>query len=131
MAEKKFDLAKEHELALAVMNLAAAEEHLAFTAGKTGKPELVDFYNEIRALRSKYMDKIVKNKDGENWCVSKHLLVSAMHLIETAVKHGAAGEKKQATEMFADAVDVFRSFWLLQEFGEKNEHNGKPRRKIP
>lgn len=113
------DLAKEQELSMAVMNLIALEEHLAFTISKTKKEKYIDLYNAIRKLRSKYMKRLVKNKDGEMWCASKHTLISAMHLIETGIKYGAEGKKKEAMELFGDAIEAYQAFWLIQEMGGK------------
>jgi len=117
--KKLFDLATEQELSIAVMNLISIEEHLAFTAGKTRAEKYVDVYNAVRKLRSKYLKRLVKNKQGEAWCVSKHLLAATMRLMETAVKYGAEGNKKEALEIFSDAIDTYQLFWLLQEFGKE------------
>ena len=120
MKEKKlFDLATEQELSIAVMNLVSIEEHLAFTAVKTRDGKYVDLYNVVRKLRSKYLKRLVKNKQGESWCISKHLLAATMRLMETAVKRGAEGDKKDALEIFSDAIDTYQLFWLLQEFGKE------------
>ena len=116
MIHEKTDLAKEQELSFAVMNLIAIEEHLAMTISKTKKKEYCDIYNEIRKLRSKYMKEIVKNKQGEMWCVSKHLLSTAMRFIETGVKH-IADDKPKAMELFNDAAETYQLFWFLQSMG--------------
>lgn len=113
------DLEKEHELCMAVMNLVALEEHIAFTISKTGKEKYIALYNVVRKLRSKYMKQLVKNNDGEMWCASKHSLVSAMHLIETGIKYGASGKKKEAMDLFRDGVEMYKTFWLIQEIGGK------------
>ena len=116
--KKIFDLATEQDLSIAVMNLISIEEHLAFTAGKTKDEKYIDIYNAVRKLRSKYLKKLVKNKQGEAWCISKHLLAATMRLMETGVKYGAEGNKKEALEIFSDAIDTYQLFWLLQEFGK-------------
>ncbi|HIH33611.1 MAG TPA: hypothetical protein HA227_05185 [Candidatus Diapherotrites archaeon] len=115
------DVAKEQELSMAVMNLIATEEHLAFTAAKTGKPEYLELYNAVRKLRSKNLRELVKNKDGEAWCASKHLLSTTMRLIETAIKYGAEGNRKKAMELLDDAIEAYQIFWFLQEFGKKGK----------
>ncbi|MEK6941925.1 MAG: hypothetical protein AABW85_03655 [archaeon] len=113
------DLAKEQELCMAVMNLVALEEHLAFTVSKTKKGKYIDLYDAVRKMRSKYMRMIVKNNDGEMWCASKHTLVAAMHLMESGIKFGSSGEKKRAMGLFDDAVETYKVFWLIQEMGGK------------
>ena len=111
------DLAKEQELSIAVMNLISIEEHLAFTISKSRKKEYIDVYNEVRKLRSKYLAKIVKNRDGEMWCISKHLLAATMRLLETGIKHAGDDDKEEAMGYFSDAIETFQLFWLLQEMG--------------
>jgi len=115
---RKGDVAIDHELSMAVMNLISIEEHLACTIGKTGDKEYLELYNQIRSLRSKYMKKIVTNKKGESWCIAKHLLSTTMRLIETGVKHGALGEVDEAVNMFTDAMDTFQVFFLMQKMSD-------------
>ncbi len=112
------DLAKEQELSIAVMNLISIEEHLAFTISKCKKKEYIEIYNEVRKLRSKYLAKLVKNKDGETWCISKHLLAATARLFETGVKYANDGQKDDAMEYFNDAIETYQLFWLIQKLGE-------------
>lgn len=114
----KGDLAKDQELSIAVMNLIAIEEHLAFTISKCKKKEYIDIYNEVRKLRSKHMAKIVKNKDGEAWCISKHLLSATMRLLETGIKYASDNKKDEAMEYFNDAIETYQLFWLIQKMGD-------------
>jgi len=114
---QKGDVAIDHELSIAVMNLISIEEHLACTIGKTQDKDYLELYNQIRNLRSKYMGKIVKNRKGESWCIAKHLLSTTMRLIETGVKHGAQGNSDEAISMFTDAMDTFQVFLLMQKMG--------------
>lgn len=113
------DIAVEQELSIAVMNLIATEEHLAFTAAKTGRQEYLELYNAVRKLRSRHMKEIVKNKNGEVWCASKHLLSTTMRLIEAAIKFGALGNKKKAMELLEDSIEAYKIFWFLQSFAEE------------
>ncbi|MFH1752236.1 MAG: hypothetical protein ABH821_04845 [archaeon] len=115
------DLAVEQELSMAVMNLIALEEHLAFTIARTKKDKYIGLYNAIRALRSKYLKKIIKNDEGELWCAAKHSLISTMHLMETGIKFGAQGKNKEAMEYFKDAIENYHAFWVMQELGVKEE----------
>jgi len=125
--DKTGDLAKDHELSIAVMNLIAVEEHLAFTISKCKKEEYIDIYNEIRKIRSKYLAKLVKNRDGEMWCISKHLLATTMRLLETGVKHANDDEKDEAMGYFNDAIETYQLFWLLQKMSE-NGNDGKTKK---
>ncbi|GEM_PF-3443791 len=124
------DVALSQELLLGVMNLAAIEEHLAFTLAKTGNPEYTGFLSAIRKLRSKHLRKIVSNLEGENWCVAKHLLLASKHFEETAVKlaKNSAG-KKEAMELWRDSHELLQAFWVLQEIAQKNKKNGMKSKK--
>ncbi len=115
--QNKGDIAKEHELSIAVMNLISIEEHLAFTISKCGKKEYIDIYNEVRKLRSKHLAKLVKNREGEMWCISKHLLATTMRFLETAVKYGSENKKDEAMGFFNDAIETYQLFWLIQKMG--------------
>ena len=126
-AEKKRqgDVAVMQEWLLGTMNLAAIEEHLAFTIAKTKKPAYDSFLVAIRKLRSKHLGKIVSNTEGENWCVAKHLLLASKHFEETAVKLAEKpAQKKQALELWTDSHELLEAFWVLQEIAEK-EKSGK------
>lgn len=76
--KNKYDLATEEDLSLAIMNLVAIEEHLFFTGEKTGKNSYFDLLKETREMRKKLMEIIVKNPEGEGWCLSKHFLAASM-----------------------------------------------------
>ncbi|MBR9691065.1 hypothetical protein GOV08_05270 [Candidatus Woesearchaeota archaeon] len=125
----KGDVARDHELAVAVMNLIGVEEHLAFTVSKTSRKEYLEIYNEVRKLRSKLMKRIVRNRDGEMWCVSKHLLSSTMRLMETAIKYASENKQDEAIKLLIDAADTFQLFWFIQKIGEKDEHDKKTGKK--
>ncbi len=68
----KIDLSSKEDLAVAIMNLISLEEHLFFTYNKTNDKKYLEILNETRELRKKYLAQIVKNPEGEIWCISKH-----------------------------------------------------------
>ncbi|MBI4044731.1 MAG: hypothetical protein HY392_03405 [Candidatus Diapherotrites archaeon] len=131
-AEKKRqgDVAVMQEWLLGTMNLAAIEEHLAFTIAKTKKPAYDSFLVAIRKLRSKHLGKIVSNTEGENWCVAKHLLLASKHFEETAVKLAEKpAQKKQALELWTDSQELLEAFWVLQALSGKGMKN-KMKKKV-
>jgi hypothetical protein len=115
---KKLDLSKKEDLSIAVIHLINIEDHLAFTAMKTGKEEYLKVLDSVRELRKKLMKKLVINKEGEMWCISKHLLAATMRLLETGEKC-IGNDDKEANELFKDAFDVYSLFWFLQKVGGK------------
>ena len=58
-AAGEVDLSLEEDLSLAVMNLIAIEEHLFFTAQKTGKPTYLDLLREVREMRKEHLGKLI------------------------------------------------------------------------
>jgi len=112
---KKLDVSLNQDLSIAVMNLISAEEHLAFTAMKTGKQEYAHVLNSVREMRKRLLAQLIKNKEGEMWCISKHLLAATMRLIEVGTRYIGSDDKK-AAEFFDDALDTYGTFWLLHKF---------------
>jgi len=109
----KVDLSSKEDLAVAVMNLISIEEHLFFTYEKTGKEQYLQLLNEVRQTRKKYLAEIVKNPEGEIWCISKHLLASAMRFMEVGTKMLQDNKKKEAEDLFGKANSLWNMFWGL------------------
>ena len=111
--QDKMDLSSDQDLSIAIMNLVSIEEHFFFTGAKTGKPEYYDMLQEVRKMRGDLLRKIVKNPEGEQWCISKHLLAASMRLMEVGTKQQGMGNKEDAKELFEKAFDCYSLFWGL------------------
>ena len=109
----KLDLSADEDLSIAIMNLISIEEHFFFTGAKTGKSEYYDLLNQSREIRKELLKKLVKEYEGEVWCISKHLLAASMRLIEVGTKYLGKGEKKDAEDLFSKAYDLYSLFWGL------------------
>lgn len=109
--EHKLDLSSDEDLSIAIMNLVSLEEHFFFTGAKTGKGNYYDLLEKVREIRGELLKKIVKEPEGEIWCISKHLLAASMRLIEVGTKYQAQGDKKQAQDLFSKAYDLYSLFW--------------------
>jgi len=107
----KMDLSSDQDLSIAIMNLVSIEEHFFFTGAKTGKPEYYDLLNEVRSLRKDLLKRIIKEYEGEVWCISKHLLAASMRLMEVGTKALGAGKKEEAQDLFEKAYDLYSLFW--------------------
>jgi hypothetical protein len=94
--DNKLDLSSDADLSIAVMNLVSIEEHFFFTGSKLGKPEYFDLLQEVRKMRGDLLRKIVKDPEGEVWCISKHLLAASMRLMEVGTKQQGMGKKEEA-----------------------------------
>ncbi len=109
--EHKLDLSSNEDLSIAIMNLVSLEEHFFFTGAKTGKEKYYDLLGKVREIRKELLKKIVKDAEGEVWCISKHLLAASMRLIEVGTKHYNQNQKKEAQELFSKAYDLYSLFW--------------------
>jgi len=112
-SSQKFDLSSDEDLSIAIMNLISIEEHLFFTAEKTENPKYLDLLNQVREMRKELLQKIVKNPEGEIWCISKHLLAGTMRLEEVGTKALGKGNKEQAEDLFKKAYQLYSLFWGL------------------
>ncbi len=109
--EHKLDLSSDEDLSIAIMNLVSLEEHFFFTGAKTGKGKYYDLLGKVREIRKELLKKIVKDAEGEVWCISKHLLAASMRLIEVGTKHYNQDKKKEAQDLFSKAYDLYSLFW--------------------
>lgn len=119
------DLSADEDLSVAIMNLINIEEHLFFSGTKTGKPAYFKVMKEVRALRGELLKRLVKNPEGEIWCISKHLLATSYRLMEYGTKLLSQGKDGEAKDMFDKAFGVYSLFWgvnmgLLDEEEVKN-----------
>jgi len=111
--DNKLDLSSDQDLSIAIMNLVSIEEHFFFTGAKTGKPEYYDLLNEVREMRKSLLKKIIKDYEGEVWCISKHLLAASYRLMEVGTKAQSRDNKAEAIEMFQKSYDLYSLFWGL------------------
>jgi hypothetical protein len=107
------DLSSDQDLTIAIMNLISIEEHLIFSGAKTGKSSFYDMVQDVRELRKNLMLKIIPSYEGEVWCISKHLLATAMRLMEVGTKQQSMGHKDEAYQLFNNAYDLYCLFWGL------------------
>lgn len=111
--DHKLDLSSDEDLSIAIMNLVSIEEHFFFTAKKTGSDKYFDLLKEVREMRKDLLKRIIKEYEGEVWCISKHLLASSMRLMEVGTKALGRGNDKEAKEMFEKAYNLYSLFWGL------------------
>lgn len=109
----QLDLSSDEDLSIAVMNLISIEEHFFFTAEKTGKDEYFDLLRQTREMRKDLLKKLIKDYEGEVWCISKHLLAASMRLMEVGTKQMGIGNKEEAKDLFGKSYDLYSLFWAL------------------
>lgn len=109
-----FDLSREEDLSIAVMNLISLEEHFFFTAEKTKNSDYFNLLEETREIRKSLLAEMIPAHEGETWCISKHLLAASMRIMEVATKLRSDGKKKEAEAMFEKAYRVYAMFWGIR-----------------
>jgi len=109
----ELDLSSDEDLSIAIMNLISIEEHFFFTGAKTGKSEYFDLLSTAREMRKELLKKIIKDYEGEVWCISKHLLSASMRLMEVGTKAQGRGKKEEAQDLFKKSYQLYSLFWGL------------------
>ncbi len=109
--DNKLDLSSDQDLSIAVMNLVSIEEHFFFSGAKTGNQEFYNMINEAREMRKDLMKKLIKDYEGEAWCISKHLLAASMRLMEVGTKALGRGNQVEAYDFFEKAYNLYSLFW--------------------
>jgi hypothetical protein len=111
--QDKMDLSSDQDLSLAIMNLISIEEHLVFSGAKTDKTKYYDLVKDVREIRKNLLKKIIKDYEGEVWCISKHLLAASMRLMEVGSKQLGMGKKEEAYDLFNKAYSLYSLFWAI------------------
>lgn len=110
---EKLDLSSGEDLSIAIMNLISLEEHFFFTYEKTGDEKYMELLAQIREMRKSALKQIIKDYEGEVWCISKHLLAASMRFMEVGTKMQTKGDLAQSRDMFKKSYDLYNLFWGL------------------
>lgn len=110
---EKLDLSSGEDLSIGIMNLISIEEHLFFSGGKTGETKYYDLLNEVRKMRVDLMKSMIKEYEGEVWCISKHLLAASMRIMEVGTKALKNNEKEKAHALFRKSYELYNMCWAL------------------
>lgn len=109
--QEKMDLSSDQDLSIAIMNLISIEEHFFFSGAKTENTAYYDLIKDVREMRKDLLKKIIKEYDGEVWCISKHLLAASMRLMEVGTKQLGIGKNQEAYELFEKSYNLYSLFW--------------------
>jgi hypothetical protein len=111
--QEKMDLSSDQDLSIAIMNLISIEEHFFFSGAKTENSQYYDMIKDVREMRKELLKKIIKEYDGEVWCISKHLLAASMRLMEVGTKQLGMDKKEEAYDLFQKSYNLYSLFWGL------------------
>jgi len=64
-------------------------------------------------MRTDLLKEIIKDYEGEVWCISKHLLSASMRLMEVGTKELKKHDKEKAWAMFEKSYKLYSLFWGL------------------
>ena len=117
--DQNLDLSSGEDLSIGIMNLISIEEHLFFTSQKTKDKKYLDLLNEVRKMRTDLLREIIKDYEGEVWCISKHLLAASMRVMEVGTKELKKGNKDKAADLFEKSYQLYSLFWGLNLSSDK------------
>lgn len=109
--QDKLDLSSDQDLSIAIMNLVSIEEHFFFTGSKLEDKKYFDLLKEVREMRKDLLRRLIKNPEGEEWCISKHLLSASMRLMEVGTKQLGMEKKEEAFDLFKKSYNLYSLFW--------------------
>jgi hypothetical protein len=116
----ELDLSRDEDLSVGLMNLISLEEHLFFTHEKTGNEKHLEMLSEIRRIRTESMEEIVNDTEGEEWCISKHLLSASMRFRETGDKM-LDRDREKAKQFYDKAFSLYSMFWAINFDMDENQ----------
>ena len=64
-------------------------------------------------MRKSALKRIIKDYEGEVWCISKHLLAASMRFMEVGTKSLTKGDKNDAEDFFQKSYQLYSLFWGL------------------
>jgi hypothetical protein len=111
--QDRMDLSSDEDLSIAIMNMISLEEHFFFSGAKTKNPVYYDLLGQVREIRKTMLKRIIKEYEGEVWCISKHLLAASMRLMEYGTKLQSMGKKEDSIEIFEKSYEMYSLFWGL------------------
>jgi len=121
--QNRLDLSSDQDLILGIMNLINLEEEFFELGAKTKNAKYYVLLFKVREMRKHFLQIVIKNYEGEVWCISKHLLAAAMRCMQAGFKLDEALLK---SELFQSAYDLYSLFWGLNLGVVGNSSLAKP-----
>jgi hypothetical protein len=107
------DVELKSEIMYSVMNLIEAEAHSRFSFLMTKNEKYLEELKFFRELRTAQMSEIVKEEDSQLWCLSKHILSSAMRSFEAGDKIFSLGDKEKSKKYYEWGYSLLEHFFNL------------------
>ena len=116
--KNNYDVGLKEDLIYTLKNLCAIEDHAKSSFYKTKERKWLELNRVIREMRSKWLERIFKKDNSENWCISKHLLNSMMGMQEVANRLYGSEDGKEAED---DSGLLMGAFLILNDINIKKE----------
>jgi len=117
------DVGLAEDMAFALKNLIAIEDHSATSFGINNDEKWLKLINIIRKIRTKWINTLVKKEDSHIYCISKHLLASAEGMIEIGNRFNSTNQYSESKEAYNDAIilmELFLDYNEIKSEGEKS-----------
>ncbi len=122
--DKKGDVSLIEDLIVALQNLISAESHAlgSYQMNKDDKKESekwIQTMNFLREIRTRWLQIIVTKEDNsQKWCISKHILSSAMCLAEVGNRYNSEGKIESAKIAYDDSGSLIGLFMYLNGYAK-------------
>lgn len=117
--DEKGDVGFYSDLLSFLINISATEIHSNMSYIVENDPKWIKYTNKFRTMRTKYQKLMVEKSDDQKWCVSKHLFIMIMNLIELGNRFAEDKLEKQAGECYKDAGNLIEMLFELNDIGGK------------
>lgn len=107
------DVGMVEDLIFGLKNLCAIEEHCINSYDMSKDLLFMEILEEVRRIRTKYLSILTKEDNFQGWCISKHLLCSAMSIHEVGTRFLSTDQKNKADLCFKDSSDLIKIFMIL------------------
>jgi len=121
MKEDGKDVGHIQDWMFAVQHLISAEHHLIESYAITNQKIFLEANEKIRKKRSKLMFEVVPKKEGQIYCITKHLLGASQGLKELANRLVEEGNLELSKEYFKDSQEFEAIVMILNDFDVKKK----------
>jgi len=84
--QHRLDLSSDQDLVLGIMNLVNLEEEFFWLGAHFQNKDYYTWLFKMREMRKIFLQTIIRQYEGEVWCISKHLLAAAMRCMQAGFK---------------------------------------------
>jgi len=99
-------------------NMVAFEAHCIGSFGSTNEEKYLENLKWMRSLRTKYLNMITPNSKAQEWCMAKHLCLTAMTLQELSTRFLSINDTEKAKQAAKDSTEVYLKFLELNGYYE-------------